>query len=175
VTRPVTLALLLAAAAGGCSGAPDPAAAPAPTPPVATAAPTTTTSVPDDGGRVVDVYTAAVGDCFDLRTRADDRGRETTYHLVVACDLPHEREVFAVIPFAGPAGYPGAEALRRFARLECPRPFGDYVGRRFELSTYGLSYELPTPEQWAATPSVGCTATGPDGGRTAGSARATDK
>jgi hypothetical protein len=158
-----------AAACSGSGSAPAAETAPAP---VATAAPTTTTPVPDGDGRVVDVYTPVVGDCFDLRTRTDERGGETTYHLVVDCSLPHGNEVFALVD--APAGaYPGTESLRRQARLACPPRFGEYVGTRYELSRYGLGYELPTAEQWAATPALGCTLTGPDGGLTSGSARAT--
>jgi hypothetical protein len=179
------LAGLAGVGAVGCSGGSSPSAAtpPAPPPP-ATDAPTTTTSVPDEAGRIVDSYTPAVGDCFDVRTRTDERGRETTYHLIVDCALPHGHEVFAVVPFGDPVPasplppplgppHPGAETLRRFARLECPRRFGDYVGERFELSGYGLGYELPTPEQWVVSPAVGCTLIAPDEGRTAGSGRAT--
>jgi hypothetical protein len=163
-----------AAACSGSGSAPAAETVPAP---VATGAPTTTTAVPDGDGRVVDVYTPVVGDCFDLRTRTDDRGHETTYHLLVDCALPHGHEVFALVEAAeetqGGGSHPGAEALRRLARLECPPLFGDYVGTRYELSRYGLDYELPTAEQWATTHVVGCTLTGPDGGLSTGSARAT--
>jgi hypothetical protein len=169
------LAALIVGSAAACSGSGSaPAAETAPAP-VATAAPTTTTPVADGDGRVVDVYTPVVGDCFDLRTRSDERGHETTYHLVVDCSLPHGNEVFAIVdpPADARGGYPGSEALRRQARLDCPPRFGDYVGARYELSRYGLGYELPTAEQWASTHAVGCTLTGPDGGLTSGSARAT--
>ena len=164
------VAVLAGTGAAACAGGPSaPSAATLPAP--ATEAPTTTIAVPDAEGRVIDAYTPVVGDCFDLRTRTDDRGRETTYHLLVDCERPHGHEVFAVV--AHPGDHPGGEALRRFARLECPRRFGDYVGERYELSRYRLGYELPTPEQWEATPAVGCTLTAPDGGRTSGSGRAT--
>jgi hypothetical protein len=168
------LALLLPIAVAACSGTPPPSATPAPPVAPATGAATTTTAVPDEAGRAVDVYTPVVGDCFDRRTRTDEQNRETAYHLLVDCALPHGHEVFALItvePAAAP--HPGTEALRRFARLECPRRFGDYVGQRYELSRYGLGYELPTPEQWADWPAVGCTLTAPGDGRTSGSGRAT--
>ena len=89
---------------------------------------------------------------------------------MVDCALPHTSEVFALVTPAADA-YPGGDALRRTARLECPRRFADYVGARYELSTYGLGSELPTAEQWTASPTIGCTVTGPGDGRTAGSAR----
>jgi hypothetical protein len=166
---------LVVLGAGACSGSGTSPAAETVPPAPATEAPTTTAPVPDAAGRIVDLYTPAVGDCFDVRTRTDERGRESTYHLLVDCALPHGREVFAVVghPGGAAAAHPGEETLRRFARLECPRRFGDYVGARYELSRYGLAFELPTPEQWPASPAVGCVLTGPDGGLTAGSGRAT--
>jgi hypothetical protein len=173
-------ALALAAGClGACGGSGDSTAPPATEPaPVAAVAPATdpppTTAVPDDAGRAAFVYAPAVGDCFDARTQVDDRsGRQTMYRLVVDCALPHEQEVFAVVDHPAPPGapFPGDEALRRFARLECPRPFAAYVGRPYELSRYGLGLVLPGADQWAGTRAVGCTLTSGAGARTSGSAR----
>jgi hypothetical protein len=168
------LAALTAVALPGCSGD-DAGGQPATTlpVPVATAAATTTTEVADDGGRVETAYVPQVGECFDERARTDEgTGRETTYRLVVDCLLPHENEVFAIVA-AGDATspYPGEEAMRRTARRECPRSFPAYVGAAYEVSVYGLGFVLPTPEQWFTTRVIGCTLTGPGGGRTAGSAK----
>jgi hypothetical protein len=141
--------------------------------PVATEAATTTTAVPDEGGRVDTAYVPRLGECFDERSSTDaGTGRETAYRLVVDCLLPHEHEVFALVPAGdGGAPYPGEDPLRRIARLECPRAFPGYVGAAYELSVYGLGFVLPTPPQWSTGAVIGCTLTAPGGGRTAGSAR----
>jgi hypothetical protein len=174
-----TLAAVAALAAlAGCSGQ-EAGGQPGSTVPVPTAteAATTTTAVPDEGGRVETAYVPRMGECFDERSQTDaGTGRETTYRLVVDCLLPHEHEVFAVVR-AGEGGtpYPGEEALLRLGRRACPGPFPAYVGAPYEVSVYGLGFVLPSSAQWATKPDIGCTLTGPGGGRTAGSANGTNR
>jgi hypothetical protein len=125
-----------------------------------TAAPApTTTEVPLDRGRQLFVYTPLVGDCFDKRAiTANNRPTEVT--LKLDCSLPHQNEVFAVIPYVLPdpanAGYPGRDVLRRFGKLECPKRYEAYVGRAYELSKYEIGYVDPTENTWASNRSIGC-------------------
>jgi hypothetical protein len=166
-------ALVLAAACAGREGTPTPTTGAPP----ATAAPTTTTSVPDTGGRMVAVYVPSVGDCFDVRTSTDGRtGHQSVHRLLFPCALPHEHEVYAVVTApAEPASYPGEDALRKVANLECPPRFEAWVGQRYELSAYALGTVLPTVDGWPGQRTIGCTLTTSDGTRTTGSGRGSGK
>jgi hypothetical protein len=90
---------------------------------------------------------------------------------VFSCALPHEHEVYSVLSAPSGPTYPGEDALRKVADLECPKSFEAWVGQRYELSAYALGTVLPGAEGWPGQRSIGCTLTTSDGTRTSGSGR----
>jgi hypothetical protein len=147
--------------ASACAGSgPDSDGSSPTTTTASTAAPApTTTEVPLERGRQVFVYTPVVGDCFDKRTITTSN-RPTEVTLKLDCPLPHQNEVFAVIPYVLPdpsnPAYPGRDVLRRFGKLECPKRYEAYVGRAYELSKYEIGYVDPAESTWTSDRSIGC-------------------
>ena len=133
---------------------------------------TTTTTQPDSPGRLIEFHDFSPGDCFDERivvgqgiTEIDIEGRVATdttlaeqtdtttqseERFLVACDLPHDNEVFLVIEMEDVAGapYPGEEVVQEFADVSCFTAFEDYVGQQYELSQLEIAYFMPTEESW---------------------------
>lgn len=71
-----------------------------------------------------------------------------------------------------PNGYPGEDAVRRFAKLECAKAFEPYVGRSYEVSSLELGYLLPTEDDWPGRRIVACwLRTADDDGKLVGSKR----
>lgn len=152
------LAVVLALAAAGCSQPGDPSRPLVPAPEgipdgfeVGQALPRRApTAEAPEGAEVVDVegrsvLDLAVGDCF--QNAAQEQGQVSALE-VVACDLPHDNEVFAVLELPFPDGYPGRTAAGRQASEACLEPFADFVGLAYERSEY-LAYPIfPTQESF---------------------------
>lgn len=85
------------------------------------------------------------GDCFD-----DPADGALTQADLVACDQPHDNEVFATIdhPAAAGEGFPGRDAVVAYAEQECVAPFAEYVGRDYDTSRYSLFPVVPSAESW---------------------------
>ena len=73
---------------------------------------------------------------------------ETTYSVVViACDEPHDREVYALFDLTG-SEFPGAEPVTQEGLEGCVARFADYVGTSFETSELDAISLTPTAESW---------------------------
>jgi hypothetical protein len=110
----------------------------------------------------------AVGDCYD-----DPPSAEVERFDVVACDEPHDNEVFHVFEVGG-AEHPGREALLDEAAVRCRGDaFTDYVGVPLESSDLRVFQVLPTAETWRrGDREIVCVLYAPGGRPIAGSARA---
>ncbi len=130
---------------------------------------TTTTEAPLEAGKQIFVYVPAVGDCFDKRKVAGQANKQTEIVLKLDCSLPHQYEVFGTTDFVLPdpkdTAYPGDEVLRRFAKIECPKQYQDYVGQAYELSRYEIGYVIPPEANWPSNRKIGCTVVDNTGNR----------
>lgn len=95
----------------------------------------------------VDYASLKAGDCIETPGGAEVRRVD-----VVACDGPHDAEVFAVVSYPAAAGeaFPGTPALLEFAANAClGQAFVDYVGVpriRSQLTDYEI---LPKKQAWS--------------------------
>ena len=68
----------------------------------------------------------------------------------VACEQPHDNEVFAVFDYTGQGDeFPGQEALGGQADEECEARFEDYVGIPYADSGLRATYLTPSEQTWA--------------------------
>jgi hypothetical protein len=182
MTGVVALMLLAVTACGGDGSPPTATDTTASTAPPET---TTTTEAPIEAGQVLYVYRPGVGDCFDRRRLEPDQGGERIV-LLLDCSLPHMSEVFSVVTVTEDdlnraadipgSVYPGEDALIDVAKRRCTQPFGDFVGRPYELSELELGWVVPTPEQWDnGYRLIGCTVYDANGERLVGSQAGTDR
>ncbi|MBO0899211.1 septum formation family protein [Cellulomonas sp. zg-ZUI199] len=102
----------------------------------------------DDGTNATQVLDLAVGDCV---VTPDDVQAELTDVTTVACDAPHQMEVYALVPDAldGPEAHPGVDALAAFADGVCAERFAGYVGVDYRDSDLFLTYLLPSARGWS--------------------------
>jgi len=169
VARLVVLGVLGAAGLAGCAGSHRAHKAAVTT----TAAPTTTTTEPPlAAGRQISVYTPSVGDCFDNRTIGTPPNTSEIV-LLLACPIPHQNEVYAVVTYPPAATFPGTAALEAFAKATCVSNFAAYVGKPYETSIYDLAYQVPTAASWrnGIRHVIGCLLVDRNGNRLVGTAR----
>lgn len=125
----------------------------------------------DDDSEGVSVFSVGPGQCFaapaEVVAQVSDLDR-------VACDRPHDRELYARVTYAPPgaepaadgeegaddgsgesapapaddAAFPGDDALNAFAQAACAREFGPYVGREYLDSSLFFTYLVPSPRSW---------------------------
>lgn len=105
----------------------------------------------DESGAIVtggatDVFTIAVGDCFnDTETSAEAEEVESV--PTVPCSEPHDNEVYAEYTF--PAGdYPGVATVEETAMDECYNEWEGFVGTAYEESVLDFYPIYPTSESW---------------------------
>lgn len=87
----------------------------------------------------------AVGDCVDQAKLED--GNVATEPLV-ACDQPHDLEVFATLTLEDGA-YPAVESLVTFGTKQCAEKFTTFIGLDFGISALDFQYYYPTESSWA--------------------------
>ena len=183
----VTLALGLALSA--CSG--DEGDQPAATTTTEVPTPTTTTEPPLDAGTQKEplYFVPSVGNCFDRRKVPGADNKQVDTILLLDCQLPHQYEIFATLeyplPEDGDPEWPGDEAVRNYARAQCPGSFEAYVGKPYETSAFEIGHLLPPEDNFYANQVIGCYVYDPtqdhvvEGrpvqGRTAGTARGTGR
>ena len=94
---------------------------------------------PGDG----DVVAREVGRCVD------DPGERTGIEEVevVACDEPHDFEVFALVDLAE-GTYPGEGEVADQARDACTDRFAAYVGIEAPVSTLATAFLVPNEDGW---------------------------
>lgn len=138
---------VVAAVATGCSNddgasAADAAVGSTTTAPVDGGA-TTTTTMPEPVGEPVTRYSLNLGDCFNVYN---------ALHVItrVACDQPHDREVFHAETHPAPHGepYPGERAMQRYAMQVCYRQFEAFTGGIYELSALEIGAFTPTQKNF---------------------------
>jgi len=87
----------------------------------------------------------AVGDCVDQAKLEDGN---TATEPLVACDEPHDLEVFASLTLDD-GDYPAVETLVTFGAKECAKEFTTFVGLDFGISALDFQYYYPTESSWA--------------------------
>jgi hypothetical protein len=94
----------------------------------------------------VSVFRIARGDCFDDAPA----GTALEQVDVVACEEPHDNEVFAVVehPAEAAAAFPGSDAIVSYAESACTEPYRDYVGTAYERSRYSIFPIVPSAATW---------------------------
>ncbi|MFV0372590.1 septum formation family protein [Microbacterium sp.] len=96
-------------------------------------------------GGTMDVFTLAVGDCFD--DEGGDAG-EISELPVVPCAEPHDNEVFYEFALAD-GEFPGNDEIYAEADAACLEEFTSFVGTSYEESVYGFLYLTPTKGGWS--------------------------
>lgn len=95
-------------------------------------------------GGDLDVFTLAVGDCFDDDSAA---GTEISEIPVVPCSEPHDNEVYHEFTL-DEGEYPGGDVIETAADEGCFAEFESFVGIDYESSVYGYSWLTPTESGW---------------------------
>lgn len=112
---------------------------------------TTATTLPPlgPGQQELWVFDLEVGDCFNERIRSQD-GTEVETIVKVACDEPHDNEVFdeLVFPQVADAPYPGHSELTAYADGQCLDAFEGFVGISYVLSELEIGTVVPTLDSW---------------------------
>jgi hypothetical protein len=67
----------------------------------------------------------------------------------VACDRPHEAEVYAKLVYPDQATYPGQDGFESWAEPLCYSRFERYTGIRYEESSLDFGYLYPGSQGWA--------------------------
>lgn len=113
-----------------------------------------------------------IGDCFDYPTAVADA-------LEVACDQPHEAEMYVIDAPLGldqpDAPYPTEQQWQDLSETVCLGPFADYTGQSYE-SALDLAYTFvyPLEPDWSDVSQrvLSCAITSIDGTKLVGSKRA---
>jgi hypothetical protein len=139
-------AVLALALAAGCSDdAPAGGATTTSTTSQPVGATTTSAGAPAIVGDPINVYTLALGDCFNRYATGTD-----TITTRVPCDAEHEGEVFATLVHPAPFGdpWPGADALQQYGLRLCYQKFEAFAGIIYELSELGIGVLTPPQANW---------------------------
>jgi hypothetical protein len=98
--------------------------------------------------RSVSVFDLRVGQCVDGVAEASG---PTELFTVVACDAPHDGEVYRVFDLAGgdQAEFPGSSDVDADAASGCEVGFEGYVGVPYQESRFQATYVAPSEETWA--------------------------
>lgn len=100
-------------------------------------------------GIVVNKYDLHPGECFSQFDEVTEQGRSVVTTRV-DCNQPHQAEVYALLqyPAPHPALFPGDEAIREWAIVNCYDAFEPYVGAPYELSSLEIGVFVPTAENF---------------------------
>ncbi len=90
------------------------------------------------------VFVVREGDCIDLPTGID----EVSTFTGVACDAPHDAQVFAAFDVVDAAEYPGSSIIQETADSGCVDRFESFIGVPYAESIYYMQTFIPTPESW---------------------------
>lgn len=100
----------------------------------------------DDDG-TIGVFQLAEGMCFDEPEAAAQTHMVEV--VVVDCDQPHAREVYARFDLAEVfTHFPGAAVVEDAATQRCAQAFEDYVGERYPASDLFARLVMPTEDTW---------------------------
>lgn len=113
-----------------------------------------------------------VGDCFDDPGALDPDDPIPT----VACDEPHDHEVFHTFEYAQADGPPPEDIAIERTNDECIPAFEAFVGVPFEESELGFYPLEPTDRQWRnGERTVRCAILTMDGSKLTGSVRGAER
>lgn len=121
-------------------------------------------------GGDVSVFRIRPGDCFN----DPPPERQLQQVDVVACEQPHDNEVFATVAHPAPeaAEFPGREVVVAYAEQACPEPFAAYVGANYDQSRYSLFPIVPSADTWGqGDRQIICALYDHEAGKLTGSAR----
>ncbi|SJN24795.1 hypothetical protein FM104_04600 [Microbacterium esteraromaticum] len=101
----------------------------------------------DDSGQVedaqnIDIFNLKVGDC-----KLSDSEGEVQATDVVACDTPHDEEVYYEFDLDGD-DFPDAAVIEDAVRDNCIPEFETYVGVPWEESSLDIRWLEPTAQTW---------------------------
>jgi hypothetical protein len=96
-------------------------------------------------GDPINVYTLALGDCFNRYETGID-----VITTRVPCVASHEGEVYATLVHPSPFGdpWPGDDALQRYGLRLCYQNFESFAGIIYELSELGIGVLTPPQANW---------------------------
>ncbi len=140
-------------AAAAAEAAADPAADAARTGDTEASTPVTTTTGRLDPaalpGVIVNKYDLLPGECFSQFDEITEQTRSVVTTRI-DCDQPHQSEVYALLhyPVPHPALFPGDDAIRRWAIVNCYDAFEAYVGAPYELSALEIGVFVPTADNF---------------------------
>ncbi|MFT6293146.1 MAG: hypothetical protein ACJAR2_003768 [Ilumatobacter sp.] len=124
IQKNVAVALVLVVALSACSGSDD------------------DNGITDED--VTKLGQTAVGTCLQF---GDDVREEITKLPVIACNVPHSHEIYAIVT-SGETVYPGFDALEETALTECLGAFEGYIGVSPFDSSLMYSWLVPTLNSW---------------------------
>lgn len=102
---------------------------------------------PQVAGAPLNPFDLRAGQCYNEGSWFDEeRERRIELTATVACDQPHQREVFFEAEFPAPNGapFPGDVAMDEWSTEVCYGAFETFVGLEYELSRYEISFIHPT-------------------------------
>lgn len=120
----------------------------------------------DQGDLDTSVYDLAVGDCFDDPSIFSGDDSEILGVASVACDEPHDAEVYALVdlPDGDGASYPGDDEVFDRADDLCFEEFEPFVGAAYDDSSLDFIYYVPGADSWdEGDRSVACMVVDMDG------------
>jgi len=93
----------------------------------------------------------AVGDCFNTDQFVPGTSIDPTGVHAIACDEPHQHQVYAIEHDSDPPGapFPGDQSLSEFADDVCLRDFPDAIGADYRASTLDFASIRPSAATWA--------------------------
>jgi hypothetical protein len=91
-----------------------------------------------------DVFTLAVGDCFDAQD-----AEEISSVPALPCSAPHDYEAYHSFAIPEAETFPGVEAVDAAALEGCVAAFAPFIGEEFEQSSLDATYIAPTEASWA--------------------------
>jgi hypothetical protein len=102
----------------------------------------------------VNVLDVQIGQCFNPPAEVK---AELSSLTALPCDQPHSQEAYALLDYVPPngvtvAGYPGTDALDKFAQGACAQAFQGYDGISYLDSTLFFTYLLPSARGWEQGP-----------------------
>jgi len=94
-----------------------------------------------------DVFSLAVGDCFDSNTETDT-GEDIESVPTIECSKPHDYEVFSSVKMDD-GDYPGEDDTIAQADALCLSGFETFVGQTYdEAVSYDFTYFYPSTDSW---------------------------
>lgn len=94
-----------------------------------------------------DVFTLAIGDCFDDNT-ATESGEDIESVPTVDCAKPHDYEVYSSL-IMDEEEYPGDAATQEIADAQCLATFDGFLGATYdEAIANDYTYFYPSTQSW---------------------------